>query len=727
MGITVLLPDGEEVDVETDDDTVARRTAARHYADKQRRAAPGYRAARSEAEKKSDLFSTRGLTGGFVDQVAANLGVSDELAGAGAYAGTALRNLFTDQDAYSPQDAYEAARDVEVNRTREYARNRPGMNALAAAAGVAVSGRPATGPTRAFVGPVNNAGRMVAQAPVRARPIAAGARVAAVNAPFAYARQEGTPMERLPGAALETAVTGVLGAGGQALSNSLASRVGPQAARLQQFDDAGVRPTAAAVGGRDTAPITKAVAENPVAGWRARANLQNSLDDTSAAAARIADEYGTPGPADLMGQRIQEGVERFSNGPALQQFGGGVVQRFDAAIRAPTRDVGSFSAKANAVYEPIWDRLNNILSQRAARQIRTPTSTRFTRQAIAGINNRVQNPALSDLTRSPLINRITTAVDEAGTGIPLSDLRQLRTWVRRAQSDPQLRQDADQGALQLIEGALTQDIYRSVAAISPDSVRQLRLADTFYRKGTQRIQDALQSFASSNSGEDAYRRVLSAASNGAGADLRKLTSLKLALSPDEWGDISATVISNLGRPTSGAANALENGAFSVNTFVTNYAKLSNRGRRVLFGDMGGGGARARELHAALENLAQVAGMQKAVQGAANHSNTAVAGQSVALLGGLGASVVNPSLAPSLLGSLGAMTITGEALTNPRFVRWLASAPAAGQTVGGLRRHAAALAQLAANNPALQPIYADFVRSLEPETPADTQAENGVEE
>lgn len=794
MGIVVVLPDGREVEVDTENPEEASRAARRYYADSAPRQwrqtapgrwesepaaepgrTPGYTKARRRYEALDDQFSRQGLTGGFTDQVVRNLGVSDEISAIAAYLGQGATNAISRIQGkpveVSAVEAAQAAADVDNASRAAYAQRHPGLDAGASAAGIALSGRPALA-----AAPASSSRLAVATTPSIANPLVTGTKLAAVNVPFALARQEGDLQDRVAPAAVESAVTLALGAGGQQLSNTLASRIPPQAARAQAFENAGVRPTFAAVSGGGSATMTKAVGENPIAGVMVRSRLQESLDDTRDAAMRIADEIGTPAPTPIIGERIQKGVEAFARegGGASRNVGTVTLNRQASAARStPTRTMG-FAGKSEALYNQALGRLANVEKARierpTARQIamsqvdemdaaahraavavlereglapsgagaltgarardvlarsiaanpeRTADALRRANQplpspayrvstgstlgALRSIQGRVGAPNVAQVVNDPLIARIANAVEADVDRLRIGDLRQLRTWVREAQRNPQLRQGMDDAALQRLESALTEDIMATAYKLGGrDGVQDLVRADQYYRAGMERIKNALQPFADARSGEGAYQRVINAARAGSTGDVKKLLSLKRSLDPGDWNDLSATIVANLGAPTRGSANALEDGAFSINTFVTNYAGLSQRGRQILFGDLGGGGAEAARLMDELDNLARVAGMQKVVEQAANLSNTSVAGQSVGLLAGL----VNYPL--QTIGTVGGLVAVGELLTNPRFVRWLASAPEAGQTLGGARRHIALLGRMAAGNPALQAYYGEVV-------------------
>jgi hypothetical protein len=260
---------------------------------------------------------------------------------------------------------------------------------------------------------------------------------------------------------------------------------------------------------------------------------------------------------------------------------------------------------------------------------------------------------------------------------------------------------------------LTEDIYAAATEIGGEAAAaQLRRVDQFYRAGQNRIATALEPFENmdgSGGGRAAYDRILSLARVGGSQNSRALQSLRNSLRPDEWREVAATIIDDMGHVANSNPQALEAGAFSVDRFVTNYARLSDDGRRILFGGRG-----TENLFGELDNLARVAGYQKGVEAMANRSRSGINVQNV----GFGAALLNPSSAPSALAGLAGMAITGEMLTNPGFVRWLTSASRSGASVGGARQHLAALARLASRDPALMPLYTDLAQRLgvSPENP-----------
>ena len=636
----------------------------------------GYGAARVDQERRQ---VPRGIDGGFTDQVLNNLGVGDEIDGAAAATVQAGRNLMNtlrgQPNTVTPGDAYSAASDVRRRSAAAYAKQHPVLNALATAGGIAVAGRPQT----AGVAPAQIAPMSV---------LRAGVTTSGLTAPFALAQADGDLGQRVQTAAPQVLTAGLFGSGLQAAVNRLArptAKAAMPANNASLFERVGVRPTYAAVTGSETGGLAKGIAENWLLGGSARRNLQNSLDDTQQAAARIAGSYGQVRGPQIAGDEVAQGVTNFARNRA---------------------DPRSFASRSDRLYDRAFGMIDNANVG--------GVSTSATGQALQDIQNRVTAPNLANLVTDPQIGRIALALRDDQGAIKFSDLRALRSWVREARGNPQLRQGMDEAALGRLEGALTQDIMDSARQIGGAAAeRTLRRADQFYRTGSQRLQQIDQRFGVMNdrvSAENLYGRIKSVATSGARADADSLLALKKSVPQDVWSDVAATLIDDMGKPTAAALGG--DAAFSVTQFAKNFGAAGQRGgltdaaKDILFGPKGS------SLRAGLDELAEVARLQGGVERAANASRSGVSVQNVGTLTGAGA-IAAQAATGNVLPAVGAMAggagvmITGEMLTNPAFVRWLAGAPKAGQAIGGWRAHLAHLAQLgqlAARDPALSAYY-----------------------
>lgn len=679
----VRLADGRTLNVDTEDEAVAERAAQRFIQGERQRQTPQYQRARSREQQ------VRGGQHDIVNQMMFNVGVGDEIRGATSALGQGAENLVRRVQGrpieVPMQVAGQAAADLFNEQGAQYAQEHPLRNAGSIAMSIpALGGAPAA-----------NAGRIGA--------VQAGLAAAGTNAPFALARQQGSLQERLPGAARETAVTGLFGAGLQAGANALIPRGMPQAAgRAAQFEQAGVRPSMAAISGGAQAGLTKMIGENFLAGGRVRSALQNSINDTRDAAGNVARAYASPQGREGAGEVVQNAIRRFSGN--ADRAGG----RAGRDPRTPVRDM-SFGAKSELLYDDVFERLGYDEAQMIGNMAdgAPVISTDATERTLAAIRDSVSGPASREAMTSPVVNKIWDAISrDARSGqLRFQDLRRWRTWVRNAQTDEGLRQGIPAAELQRIEGALSEDIYRSADLIGGSAAQDLRKIDRWYRTISNRINTVLQPFVGKGNNPaapaSAFRRIVDLASQGGRQNSRALEQVRASLKPDEWRTVAASVIDEMGNPSFGNPNVLEPGAFSVEHFVTNYARLSPEGRQVLFGGRG-----SEALAAQLDNLAQVAGYQKGVERMVNGSRSGISVQNAGSFMGL----ANPGTMAPTAGVLTLGAITGEMLTNPGFVRWLVSAQRGGG-VGGMRRHLGALAALAARDPALAPYYDALVQKF----------------
>lgn len=450
-------------------------------------------------------------------------------------------------------------------------------------------------------------------------------------------------------------VTLAIGAGAGALATPKRAPPAKKTAMVdtvERFDKAGVTPSLVATKGQGAASVTKAVAENPIAGIPSRMRMDRNIQETAASAERTAGKFGQAGERGAVGDAVQEGVKGFN-----ARFSQRASKLYDSAFDAIDAGQSSQLATTKNAADLRNARMANFGTQPAA--VIEPVKTASTLRQMSG---RVNSQQLSKIITDPRVASIADALESGGRDVRFGDLRALRTWVREAQKNETLRQGIDAAGLQRMEGALTDDIITNAEKLAgPQAARRLRQADQFYRLGSQRIEGALQNFvgkgsAAPKAGEATYDLIIRAASDKGGADAARLLALKKSLTPEEWGDVSATAIAQMGKPTAGAADL---GDFSVSRFVTGYESLSGRGKAALFG--------TGDLRREIENLVSVASDLKGVERASNASKTAVGAQAVGTIAGL----ANPSTTVPTAGLLTAMGLTGEAMTNPKVVRALA--------------------------------------------------------
>lgn len=588
------------------------------------------------------------------------------------------------------QQALDLARiqgdPAAMQRAAQAANAATGQSAINVAAPVALGGSPSA---------------------LRAAAVAGGA-----SAPSALSGP-GTLQERIPQAVPQIGLAATLGGGLQMLANA-APRVAatqPRSGTMQRagaFERQGVNPTMAAVnGGMLEAGGTQLVRENLFAGAGVRNRLNRSLTQTRDATQRLTQRYGTATDPENAGRVIQDAVARWARENVERPAG--------ATNTASTRG-WSFEGKANALYDHVMG--NIVRAERAMLSGNATvggrrmvgggavTTARNARAALEDTLGSIENPAFREGLGDPQLERFAEML-QTPDRIRFNDLRVFRSRVGQLMKTPSQRIGLDEAGLRRLYGALSDDIYESAQRIGgARAVQALRRVDQFYKTGNERLQNALREFdpavgQNANNPASAFDRILARAQNAGRANTDALLSLKRTLRPDEWRTVQASLIERMGRPMDSAGDFTREINFSVERFANNYRRMSPEARRVLFGSRGGGAT--DDLAAALDDLHTVATAQQGVEQMANRSRSGSVAQNVGSVMWL---MQDPMTAiPALVGA----AAFGELMTNPAVVRWITSAPKAGQSVGGVRRHLVLLTELAGRDPAVAQLAAELSR------------------
>ena len=268
----------------------------------------------------------------------------------------------------------------------------------------------------------------------------------------------------------------------------------------------------------------------------------------------------------------------------------------------------------------------------------------------------------------------------SGAGVRFQTLRQIRTDLGRELERPDIAgyNPAQEAAARRLYGALSEDVNAAATAAGPDASRLLRTHDRYVRFNRNVNLPTLQRVADTQSDEAAFGFAMNAAKDGGS----KLRTLRRNLTPGEWDVVASSVFHKLGRANPGqqAASGVGQAAddFSINTFVTNWSKLSPEAKISLFG-----GQRYNALRPEIDSLVRTAGRLKDAEKMANPSGTArntIAALSVIGAGGQLAQGDPKAAGVTLAAGLLAPRALASLITSPRFVRWLAS------SVGSVQRH-----------------------------------------
>jgi hypothetical protein len=286
-------------------------------------------------------------------------------------------------------------------------------------------------------------------------------------------------------------------------------------------------------------------------------------------------------------------------------------------------------------------------------------------------------PGAQNTTGALLSPKITAlrdnlAADAQANGgtLPYSATRQVHTALGNnidwgfAPADP-----VTNGALKQIHSALGRDLDTAAMAVSPEAAQAAKAASSLYAANSAK-RELLNNIVDKVGGPEA---VYQAATNGTKLGATKITGVMKALDPQNANTVRATVIDRLGRSIPSQQNAASN-AFSADTFLTNWAKMSPEAKDALFGASGSGNQLRRSLDS-LESTAST--MRNATAGTKNPSHTtgtlghamglaAFLGEGAGMVMGHGVTGVL-TLAGGVVGNM----ILSRVLTNPRTARWLA--------------------------------------------------------
>lgn len=450
--------------------------------------------------------------------------------------------------------------------------------------------------------------------------------------------------------------------------------------RIRDFQAAGVDPTVGlATGNRRTQAIEAGLAKAPGgAGAMAKKveEMQGQLSRTvDSARDRASGNYGPV----AAGQSIQEGVRGYRE---RQQAIYEELQR-KALEQVPP----GMTFPANSMVARGGDTLADIPgAPNVSRALNEPRA--FTQRVVGALQqDAMPQPPGSAPSRILQENGQPFATPTPGIpgGIPMEAITGLRSRIGQlAYADNPLLADANTGAMRHLYGGAKADLrnagqladaQRVAMGQQPGVSRGLDRADKFYATTQQILADVLEPIykAGQPQTERSFYRIENDARNAGASVQRAMASLPASARRDA----AATVIDRLGRATPGQQNA-EGTAFSAQTFLTNYSRMTPEAKRGLFLFPNGGAISAK-----LDSIARAAShMRDANKVYSNPSGTAGAAANIGVGAGLAGGVLAiaggnvKGGASAIAGVLGSMTLArGGAymMTNPKAVTWLAEA------------------------------------------------------
>jgi hypothetical protein len=447
------------------------------------------------------------------------------------------------------------------------------------------------------------------------------------------------------------------------------------AGSLADFARAGTTPSAGqAIGKSGAQTIEAGLSSYPGAAGIMAEKAEKQQLEIGQRAAQIADKLSPGSSPDVAGRTIEEGI----SGPE------GFVKRFRRAERALYDHVDSYVPRDMPVKVTETEKALRSLTQPVAGAEAT------TAQLVNPYIGRIKDAFDKDLGRAkaattlpaaqqdgtelknfrmPLsaLGKITEAAKNQKDALPYEAVKALRTKIGAMLEDPGLLADVPKGQLKRLYAALTDDMGRSIEQTGgKDATQAWHRANWFSQAGSKRVDTVLDKVVKTGIPETIYKAATDVTNMQAGAT--KIASVMRSLSPAERDVVKSTFIRRMGLAKPGQQNA-EGDVFSSATFLTNWNKMSDKAKAIMFSGQDG------KLASDLSAIARVAeNIQKGNKVFANPSGTAGRTTLHAIAGGAAGAAItgNFKTAISLLASTKLANITAKMMTDPDFVRWLAT-------------------------------------------------------
>lgn len=289
------------------------------------------------------------------------------------------------------------------------------------------------------------------------------------------------------------------------------------------------------------------------------------------------------------------------------------------------------------------------------------------------------NEVIGDLLTHPLIRRLEGAdAPELTLGESTELLSEARRVLRRARETKQPGRLINQ--LSAVEQAIEGDVMRAAQASDAIAGRAAgEGAEAMQRQGDSLWADRMQAqkrefkrlLASSNddvntSGESVYRQMFNDMQEE-GGNLVRLRRTLGRLPRQARDTFSATAFDDLGKARPGAQNA-DGDAWSFETFMTNWGKMGNDAKRLVF--------QGRGVDREISDIVRYADRLRTLNKARNFSNTGATAANASYITALVGSLFTggPMAAAAVGATYPAMNIAGRAfMATPALRSWLRSA------------------------------------------------------
>jgi hypothetical protein len=312
------------------------------------------------------------------------------------------------------------------------------------------------------------------------------------------------------------------------------------------------------------APLTKAA--------------ETTLTQLGDKSAEVAGKYGSAASADAAGNTAKESI----------------------------KDWITKSSRANE--SKLYDRVDTLINPA------TKGTLNKTEAVSSTINAERDAAALGD---SGAVKQVQAAIDRGG--LTYDGVKKLRTTIGEQLDGGILPEGTSKAELKRIYGALSDDLKATVEASgNKTALEAFNRANTYSRLANERRESLAKIVGSHGDApaEAVFDKIKTMAGSSSRADISKLVQARKVMGSSDWNEVGSTIVSKMGRDVEGN--------FSPRRFLTDYGKMSDAGKNVLFRSGG-----KSTLADSLDDIATISSRFKELEKYANPSGT-----SRSMMGGL---------------------------------------------------------------------------------------------
>lgn len=295
------------------------------------------------------------------------------------------------------------------------------------------------------------------------------------------------------------------------------------------------------------------------------------------------------------------------------------------------------------------------------------------------------------------------------TGERLPDMRVTWEFLRAIRSrigektDPTIIKTTTRADLNQLYGAITKDMEASVANAGPAAVKAFERTQAHWAARQARL-EMLEKIADSELGQNAFKTTFAGAENGA----QLLRRLRKTVPTENWNDLVAVKLREMGMANKGASGALER-EFSPERFIQNWRGISTEGKNTMLGQN-------TPLRQQLDRLARISGSILESREFRNFSNTAMLMQR-------GESLTESVASAFLTGKVGLFFMlrhplrsmnansASKLMTNPAYVKWLGDGSKINfRDASGITAHIGRLSAIAAGNAGISDEIEEYLQN-----------------